>query len=446
MSLVAQIERAAGNPEALERIYRDSTAVGDETTFREAISHCVRKYPGNLLFRTWALRLDLDLTKLPAVTEAADGDKLAGRHWWIAITGSLILSVVFVLLAGDQLPYPIPGVSVDPFWLGWAPATAIAILLYLLIDGRAGKRWYWYLLGILGAVFVGVVAAWNGWGRTDQPAVLISIHLPFVAWAAVGIGASFGYRETARQFYGYIVKSMETVLTAGIYLMAGIILVGLTVGIFDALRLSIPDDVMRVIVSAGMGLIPILALASLYDSSKPPAEQSWVTGLARLLKILTRLILVPALIILVVYLFWFVPRHFWRPFLERDVLIVYNATIVAIIVAMACTVPDPGEKLSVRAGKLLRYAILTTSCLTFLLNAYALAAVTSRTLRGGITPNRHAVLGWNVITLIILAYLSVRLVRAKPDEWPDVFRSSVALSVVPAVGWALWVVLGLPLI
>jgi hypothetical protein len=444
MSLVGQIERAREDPAALERLYRESAAVGDEASFREAISKSLSRHPGNLLLRAWGCRFDLEVS--PATSAETAAEKPSGRHWWIATAASAILSVAFVLLAGDQMPYPIPGASIDPFWLGWAPVTAIGILLYLVVDGRIGKRWYCYVLGAVMALIVGGLAAWNGWGRTDQAAILISIHLPFAAWAAVGAGVSLGYRETARQLYGYVVKSVETVLTAGIYLAAGCILLGLTVGIFDALGVTIPNKVMQVGVSAGIGLIPILALASLYESSRPPTEQSWVTGLARLLKILTRLILGPALVILVIYLFWFVPVHFWRPFMEREVLIVYNATIMAIIANLACIVPDPGEKFSPRSGALLRYAVLATSCLTFLLNAYALAAVASRTVRGGITPNRHAVLGWNVITLIILAHLVIRLVRAKPDQWPDVFRRSVALSVVPAIGWALWVVLGLPLL
>jgi hypothetical protein len=442
MSLVGQIERAREDPAALERLYRESAAVGDEASFREAISKSLSRHPQNLLLRAWGCRFDLEVS--PATATEAAAERPSGRHWWVAVTGSIILGIVFVLLVGRRPPMPIPGEANDLFWLGWAPITAAAILLYLVIDGQVGKRWHWHLLGILAAGLSGALAAWNGWGRTDHAAVLISIHLPFVAWAAVGVGVSFGHGRPLRQFYGYVVKSAETVLTVGIYLMAGVVLAGLTVGIFDALRVRIPDQIMRIIASGGMGLVPILALASLYESSKPPSEQSWITGLARLLKILTRLILAPALIVLVIYLFWFVPVHFWRPFIERDVLIVYNATIMAIIANLACTVPDPGEKLSPRSSTVLRYAVLATSCLTFLLNVYALTAVASRTFRGGLTPNRHAVLGWNVITLIMLAYIGVRLLRAKSERWPEVFRKSAALSAVPAIGWALWVVLGLP--
>lgn len=325
----------------------------------------------------------------------------------------------------------------------------MAILIYLALDGRATKRWRWYAIAVLAAALLGGIIAWMSWGRRDDVAGLTAIHLPFIAWAAVGVGVSIGYRNVAghgvaRQFYGFLVKSAETILTAGIFMLAGMILIGLSVGIFAALGVTIPEDVMRIVSSAGLGLLPILALASLYDSSRAPTDQSWSSGLARLLKILTRLILAPALLVLAIYIFWFVPMHFWQPFRERDVLIIYNATIMAIIATLACTVPDPVEQLSAKASRVLRYAIIAAGSLTFLLNIYALAAVASRTITWGLTPNRHAVLGWNVVTLLILGFVTLKLWRDKSETWPDAFRESIAISMLLAIAWALWVLFGLP--
>jgi hypothetical protein len=117
---------------------------------------------------------------------------------------------------------------------------------------------------------------------------------------------------------------------------------------------------------------------------------------------------------------------------------------VAIIAALAYAVPGPGEELSPRYGTVLRYAILATGCLTFVLNAYALAAIAYRTHQGGLTPNRHAVLGWNTVTLFMLGYVMTRLGLAKKGAWPDAFRASMALALLPAIAWGAWVVLGLP--
>jgi len=444
MSLIQQVEQARKDAAALEKLYRQAASIGDEVSFREAISQSVRNHPDNLLFQAWACRLDLNSSLVLTEGEEGAREKRGSRHWWIALIGSAILGAIYVFLAGDKIPFPIPGEATDLFWLGYAPVTAVVILIYLALDGRATKRWQWYAGSILAAALLGGAIAWMAWGRRGDVAGLTAIHLPFIAWAAVGLGVSLGYRNSAKQFYGFLVKSAETILTAGIYMLAGMILIGLTVGIFAALGVTIPEELMRIVSSAGLGLLPVLALASLYDSSRAPTDQSWTSGLARLLKILTRLILAPALLVLAIYIFWFVPMHFWQPFRERDVLIIYNATIMAIIATLACTVPDPSEQLSSKASRMLRYAILAAGSLTFLLNIYALAAVASRTFSGGLTPNRHAVLGWNVVTLLILGFVTLKLWKDKSETWPDTFRESVAISMLLAIAWALWVLLGLP--
>ena len=86
------------------------------------------------------------------------------------------------------------------------------------------------------------------------------------------------------------------------------------------------------------------------------------------------------------------------------------------------------------------------SVLTLLLNLYALAAIVTRTLQYGLTPNRHAVLGWNAVTLLMLAFLLARSWSAEPDDWPPKFRASMGRVMVLAVGWASWVIWGLPFV
>ncbi len=172
--------------------------------------------------------------------------------------------------------------------------------------------------------------------------------------------------------------------------------------------------------------------------------QNWTTGLARILRILTRLMLPLALGLLAVYVFVFIPLYFWRPFQEREVLIVYNATILAILVLLTVSATAPDEQ-SPRRNSILRYAVLTLGGITWLLNVYALAAIISRTFELGLTPNRYAVLGWNIVTLLMLLVITIRLWRVPPDRWVQVFRESIARISVLAVVWGLWVLLGLPL-
>ena len=189
----------------------------------------------------------------------------------------------------------------------------------------------------------------------------------------------------------------------------------------------------------------IPAIASVYDPTVRPAAQDWTTGLSRTLRILTQLILPLALVVLVVYDFWFVPAYFWKPFQEREVLIVYNATILAILVLLTVVVSGSVEERSPRHDTILRYAVMALGGLTLLLNVYALIAIASRIYESGLTPNRYAVLGWNTVTVLMLVVVGSQLWRRRSDPWVDIFRESIARVSLLAVAWALWTIIGLPL-
>jgi hypothetical protein len=151
-----------------------------------------------------------------------------------------------------------------------------------------------------------------------------------------------------------------------------------------------------------------------------------------------------ALGVLAVYVFWFVPKYFWRPFQEREVLFVYNATILAILVLLTATATSPDER-SQRLNTILRTAVLVLAGITWFLNLYALTALIARTLDFGLTPNRYTGLGWNIVTLLMLASIVIRLVQVRPDEWTGAVRESIARTSILAVVWGLWVLLSIPL-
>ncbi|MDZ7319682.1 MAG: DUF4173 domain-containing protein, partial [candidate division KSB1 bacterium] len=152
-----------------------------------------------------------------------------------------------------------------------------------------------------------------------------------------------------------------------------------------------------------------------------------------------------AIAVLAIYVFWFIPAYFWRPFQEREVLIVYNATILAILVLLTIVVSAPMDERSPRQNIILRYGLLALVGLSLLLNIYALAAILSRTFQFGLTPNRYAVLGWNLVTLLMLTVIGIRQWRGRSQQWIFIIRESIARVSVLAILWAVWVLIGLPL-
>jgi len=437
MSLQDKIEHAQNNVADLEQLYRQAEADGETHVFKEAIAQGIAKQPQHTLFLAWAYRLNL----LPAV-ENTDVHIAQRNHWQKAIGISLVLGFLFLLLSGNQPPVPFPNPKHPHFWLGWSPILALAVLTFLSPLNRANGQPY----GIWGIVIVviGAFTTFAFWHQTGAIAVLAALHLPFVVWAAIGASVVRQHNNPAIQFHAFSVKSVETVLTGGIYFGAFMIFLMLTYGIFSALNIKIADSTMQKAVAWGIGAISLLSLASVYNPSISPTAQNWTSGLTRLLGILTRLLLPLTLGVLALYTFYFIPVYFWRPFEERDVLMVYNATIIAILVLIALSVAyTDGQTL--RQQTLLRHALHVLGFLTGLLNLYALVAIIYRINTYDLTPNRYAVFGWNMITLMILVVIIVTLWRAQPNTWAIKLRESLARISILTIVWALWVLFILPL-
>lgn len=437
MTLKQDIEAASGDPAALERLYRSSLTEGNEAAFREALRQCEEEHPGDVLLEAWAYRLDL-----PVEREEDDGGH--ERHWWMVIGASVLLGVVSALLARGKPPVPFPEEGDVLFWVGWGPLVALGLLAYLAWAERSTKSLTRYAVAAVIVILVALYARLTIGARTDDVALLGALHLPFVSWAVVGAALCLGYQDPARQSFAYLVKSVETVLTGGIFFGAGLIFVGLTYGIFAVLGIELPEEDLQVVAAWAVGAIPLLAIGSVYDATASPAAQEWHTGLTRTLRILARLLLPLALGVLLVYVLWFIPVYFRKPFEERDVLLVYNATILAIMVLLTVVVSGPVDARSVRRRSLFRYAVLGLGVLTLILNVYALAAIASRTLESGLTPNRLAVIGWNVTTLLIVASVGFRLWRGRRQPWISVFRESVGQLATLAAVWAVSLLIVLP--
>jgi len=326
LTLKSQIERASGDAAGLERLYRRALVAGNEAVFKEAIGFCAGEHPEDILFSAWTYRLDMQSPSC-GVGPGQTVNQSQTWRWWSAVVTSVVVGVVAAFFARGKPPIPIPGEADPLFWIGWGPLTALSILFYLAMVDHSGKRIYRYVGMAVAVIPVTTYTAVTVWSKADDIAILSALHLPLVSLAAIGAALTLAYPDPTRQCYAFLVKSAETVLTGGIYFAAGGMFLGLTYGIFAVLEINFPEDYVQTAAAWGIGAIPVLALASVYDPTVAPVAQDWTTGLTRILRILTQLVLPLALGVLVVYDFWFVPAYFWRPFQEREVLIVYNATI-----------------------------------------------------------------------------------------------------------------------
>lgn len=443
MSYHDTVGALAEDAEQLERVYHAALKAGERDAFKQAIEDSHTSTPENLLYAAWFHRLKYSAVRAKGfaiawawVIPLAVFNGLS--FWWLSDDSRYMIEMVGTRqgAADDFLP---------AIFLLAAPLSAAFVLIYLTAVGR--KRWR--LSAPIGIILVAagayVLSTYPRAGTRpfqEQYLTLMTMHLPLLAWASVGAFLIAEHRDPANRF-AFLTKSLEVFIMGGLFVIAGGLFTAITVSLFAALDVDFPELVQRLFVAGGGGLIPVLATAVIYNPTVSPAEQAFDEGLSNLVVLLMRILLPLTLLVLTVYLA-FIPFNFREPFDNRDVLIIYNGMLFAVIALLVGATPASLADISPRLGRWLRLGIIAVAALALIVSLYALAAILYRTALDRLTPNRLTFIGWNVINIGLLSLVLLLQARVEAGRWlQGLFRSYSAGTVAYAV-WPLAMMLALP--
>lgn len=418
------------DPRALEEMYQSALHQGEADSFAAAMVSRYQSAPDNPLYAAWYYRLQ---------ARSLDGETEDSHiAWRTALPLALLAGLLFALLADSRLtlddgaPYLL---------LFWSPIVAVLVSLFLLLENPAYRQRALPALGgvVAASAYIFALSLWRA-GETYY--ILMLLHLPLLAWMGVGLGM-VGWAASARERFAALIKTVEIGITGGVFGGGVAAFALITVGLFAALGFTMPEWAMQVLFAGGAGLVPVIAVAVAFQPKRRLLEQRFEQGLGRLVPILMRLLLPLTLLVLVVYL-CFIPFNFMGPFRERELLIVYNVMLFAVMALLVGATPVRASDLPARYHNWLRMAILAVAGLSVVIGLYALAAVVYRTWLGGLTPNRLTVIGWNTINIGLLIALLYRQWRDGRPEWIDSLQRVASSALVIYGGWALFLVLAIP--
>jgi len=437
MKYYPEIHGASSDPKKMEALYKSSQDSDNAEAFQVELFLCYENNPENLLLEAWYYRLRQPTSAYLKVAKST-------VNWKLAIPLSIITGLCFWLITDESGPLFLD--RVPYLVLLWAPIATIFSLVFLARTAKKNyQRTIFVGLGlILASTFMFLLSPGLTERNQDHYLLLSGVHLPILAWVVIGITV-LGFRSTVEDRFAFLIKSIEAIITAGLYLIFSVVLGGITFGMFAALNVDLPEPIMRLIIAGGFGLLPMLAVASIYDPTLRSGEQDFTQGLSKFIATMMRLLLPLTLVVLVIYIF-VIPFNFMEPFKQRDVLIVFNLMLFAVMGLLMGATPISAADLSQEMQKWLRNGILAVAILAALISIYAISATVYRTVGGGITINRLTIIGWNTINIGILVTLIYKQFKEGFENWIQSLQHTFSLGTNAYIVWTLFIIIVIPLI
>ena len=279
-----------------------------------------------------------------------------------------------------------------------------------------------------GAVFANAYPFTPG-GSTET---LTAIHLPIALWLAVGVAYLAGDWLSSDRRMEYVRFTGEWFITYALIALGGGVLVAMTVGVFEAIGLDVSALIQEWVLPCGaMGAVIV---AAWLVGTRGNLVGGMAPMLARVFTPLFALMLV-ALLVGVVWTRGIID-------IEREVLILFDVLLVVVLALLlyAFSARDPLSEPAFFDW----IQLLLVAC-ALAVDVFALFNIAGRLTEYGLSANRTAALGLNLVLLVNLtwsAFLQVRFLRSQSSLEP-VERWQMRYLPVYAL-WAATVVVAFP--
>jgi hypothetical protein len=378
-----QIIQSINDPEALEVLFRQ-----DKRSFTLDFPEAAEGFDTDLV-RFWQIRLkkELDSKKQPLMKTG--------------LIPLAVISLVIVVLVKSHLLFSY--LSMEDFWSRNLPSIVFAGLTAWFIARNRITGVKNILLLALPAVILGAFMNFLPEKICDTT-ILAIIHAPLLMWFIFGMAwISLRHNNTVK-VSGFIRYNGELVIMFGLLCIAGAILSGMTIGLFEIIGMNIGKFYMENIGIVGLAILPVIA--------------SWLIDLypditSRIAPVIARIFTPLVFILTVVYLVA-ISLSGIDLAKNRDFLIIFNLLLLGVMVIIVFSLSEL-DKSNIRTLNVIVLFLL--AAVTLFIDLFALSAIITR-LSDGLTPNRTVVLVSNILVLInlllILPGLFLAGFRGKP--------------------------------
>ena len=369
------------NPAQLERLYRT-----DKSDFKRAFNSLSPELHDNKLVSFWRERLNF------TSEEIAWGSR---NDLLFVILASILAGLIAKLPAffniDEEFFYPRNiGFIVFPFlmaYFAWKNKLATSKIAFMVFATVAG------------AIFINSLPH----VQKSDTLILSCVHLLLFLWSILGFAFVGEKLNDNDERLAYLRYNGELVVITTLLVISGALLTGITIGLFTLIGFNIEEFYFNYVVVFGLPAVPIVGTYLTRTNPQLVGKVSPVIA-----KIFSPIVLV----MLVIYLVAIVYAR-KDPYNDREFLMMFNALLVGVMAIIFFSIAETSKSTRNRTEI---WVLFLLSVMTIIVNGIALSAILFRISEWGITPNRAAVLGGNVLILINLVLVTAQLFRVLSNK------------------------------
>ncbi|HGH7179676.1 DUF4153 domain-containing protein [Bacillus cereus] len=400
------------NPHELERMYRK-----DPKAFKKSFSQAWEQNSNSQVLGIWYERLHFkEKGNTEKTTLFQKGFLFMGL---LAILAGISTRVIFHFVEQEAIAPINLAFGVIPF-----------IAAYFIYNNTPKKGIIYFLAAffLISGVYLNMLPL-----NYKDSIILVYLHLPILLWVMLGLAFTGNEYSKGSTRLAYIKFNLEYCLLYASMAVSGMILAVLTMRLFSFVDLDIGEFYFSNVVLFGAAALAIVAAYLVLMNLKFAKNIT-----PYIAKIFSPLVLITLLIYLITVIS--VGKN---PFLDRNFLMAFNGILLGVLAVTIFSIveSDSDEKKSI--SDYINFALIV---LALIIDTVALSAIVFRLSSYGITPNRLAVLGVNILIWANLIWIMFSYMRFLQNKSGTTAIQDAVTKYLPIYGiWAAVVIFTFPI-
>lgn len=401
------------NPHELEKMYRK-----DPKAFKKAFSQAWDQNPDSQVLGAWYERLHFkEKVNKEKTSLFQKGFLFMGL---LAILAGISTRIIFHFVEQEAIAPINLAFGVIPF-----------IAAYFVYNNTPKKSIIYSLaaLFLISGMYLNTLPV-----NYKDSTILAYLHLPIFLWVLVGLAFTGNEYLKGSIRLAYIKFNLEYCLLYGSMAVSGMILAVFTMRLFSFVDLDIGEFYFSNVVLFGAAA---LAIVTAYLVSMNLKLAKNITPYIS--KIFSPLVLITLLIYLITVI-W-VGKN---PFLDRNFLMAFNGILLGVLAVTIFSIVESDSDEKKNISDYINFSLIV---LALIIDTVALSAIVFRLSSYGITPNRLAVLGVNILIWANLIWIMFAYMRFLQNKSGLKAIQDAVTKYLPIYGiWATFVIFTFPII